>query len=221
MMMNTGPKTKNVLIMKKRQLRAGVVHAITLFIGITFLPSLLVAQDKGVYKDVRDGNEYNWSKIGAQTWMSENLRFLVLGASRAYNDDSAFLMKYGMLYTWKAAQAACPKGWHLPSDKDWNALIQNLGGISIAGQKLQSMDTVGKHNTGGAQAQGAVSSFLGGVRHPDGSCIGITYWGGCWTSGKINDSIGSNILFARGAREVSPSTNDKAAGFSVRCMKSK
>ena len=26
---------------------------------------------------------------------------------------------YGVLYNWPAAMAACPDGWHLPSDGDW------------------------------------------------------------------------------------------------------
>ena len=208
--------------MKRSNLLRVSWNVMVLFAGLTFLPLLLNAQDKGTFKDLRDGRDYNWVKIGPQVWMAENLKFKVSAASWAYNNDSANEVKFGLLYTWKAAQAACPKGWHLPSDKEWGLLVQTLGGSSQAGLKMQSMDTVGKgHGTAGAPAPGALSSLLGGVRHPDGSCIGLNFWGGCWSSGKINDTVGSNVLFAKGSREIAVSSNDKAAGFTVRCVKNK
>lgn len=54
-----------------------------------------------------------------------------------YNDDIANKDKYGALYNWSAAtrnvyytttdvQGACPNGWHLPSDADWNELFNYL-----------------------------------------------------------------------------------------------
>lgn len=36
----------------------------------------LLAQDTGNFTDTRDGTSYNWVKIGDQTWMSENLKYL-------------------------------------------------------------------------------------------------------------------------------------------------
>jgi len=35
---------------------------------------------------------------------------------------------YGRLYTWEAAQRACPEGWHLPSDEEWYHLAFHFGG---------------------------------------------------------------------------------------------
>jgi hypothetical protein len=88
--------------------------------------------------------------------------------------------------------------------------------------KMQSMDTIGKGpGKAGSAAPGAMSSLLGGVRHPDGSCIGINIWGGCWSSGKVNDTIAKNVLFAHGTKDMDFSTNDKASGFSVRCVRVK
>lgn len=34
---------------------------------------------------------------------------------------------YGVLYNWRAAQDACPDGWHLPSDEEWEQLTVYLG----------------------------------------------------------------------------------------------
>jgi uncharacterized protein (TIGR02145 family) len=206
--------------MKKMSRSNGAWYAMAMFVGLVVLPAFLVAQDKGTFKDIRDGRDYRWMKIGPQVWMTENLRYNVPAASWAYNNDTVSEAKFGLLYTWKAAQTACPRGWHLPSDKDWSVLIQSLGGNGEAGLKMQSLDTAGRVNASdGIHPAGFVSSLLGGVRHPDGSCIGINTWGGCWSSGKVNDTVANNVLFAHGAKEMSVSSNDKNAGFSVRCVK--
>jgi len=34
---------------------------------------------------------------------------------------------YGVLYNWNAAQQVCPAGWHLPTDSEWNQLLEYLG----------------------------------------------------------------------------------------------
>ena len=45
-----------------------------------------------------------------------------------YNDDTSRCSKYGMLYTWKAAETACPAGWHLPSEEEYQQLFQTVAG---------------------------------------------------------------------------------------------
>jgi uncharacterized protein (TIGR02145 family) len=194
--------------------------ALTAVITLSLVPMLANAQKQGTFKDTRDGHVYYWVKIGNQSWMSENLRFIVPVVSWAYDNDSSIEAKFGRMYTWTAAQTACPKGWHLPSDKDWNVLIQSLGGQDLAGQKMQSLDSVGAaYDETVAIRKSTVSSLLGGVRHPDGTYSGLNFWGGCWSSGKINDSVGSNVLFVHGTKEIGISTNNKNAGFTVRCVR--
>ncbi|MCX6268023.1 MAG: hypothetical protein NTW16_11790 [Bacteroidetes bacterium] len=204
--------------MKKSLLIRRFLFTSSLLISLS-LPMLLDAQDKGTVKDIRDGHTYNWVKIGAQSWMTENLDFNAQGGSWACNNDSADEVNFGRLYSWKAAQTACPKGWHVPSDKEWGVLMRTLN--SDPGLKMQSMDTIGKGPGKTGKAPASLSSLLSGVRHPDGSFSGLNLWGGCWTSSKVNDTVATNVLFARGAKEISVSTNDKNTGFSVRCMKVK
>jgi uncharacterized protein (TIGR02145 family) len=169
------------------------------------------AQTKGTFNDARDGHVY--------TWMAENLSYDSKTGSWSYNNDTANLLTYGRLYNWKTAQTACPKGWRVPAEKDWNDLIKTLGGGEQAGLKMQAMDTIKKVKTPPAPGTAALTTLLGGVRHPDGSCIGLNYWGGYWTSTKVNDTIAKNVLFAHGRGDLDLSTNDRNTGFYLRCVK--
>ncbi len=196
--------------------------AMLLLASLLFQSSQLNGQTKGTFTDARDGHIYAWVKIGNQTWMAENLRFDAKVGSWVYNNDSTMLVTFGRLYNWKTAKSSCPKGWHMPSDKEWGVLIQTLGGPGEAGLKMIAMDTVIKV-PGHLSAPGVspFSPLLSGIRHPDGTCIGVNYWGGCWSADKTNDTVANNVLFAHGRKDLGLGTNDKNAGFSVRCVKSK
>lgn len=63
--------------------------------------------------------------IGNQCWMAENLNHEV-GNSWCYNDNPVNCDVYGRLYDWQTAMTACPQGWRLPNDEDWNALTSYL-----------------------------------------------------------------------------------------------
>ncbi len=104
--------------------------------------------DTGVYTDQRDGNSYQWVRLGALEWMNSNLKYGLRyyeneygglltdgdGYPREvyYHDDIDFdfeadFDEYGNLYTWEEALKACPEGWRLPTDKDWQNLEITLG----------------------------------------------------------------------------------------------
>jgi uncharacterized protein (TIGR02145 family) len=108
-----------------------------------------------------DGNVYKTVRIGNQTWTAENLKSKHYsdGASIQcfeYNEDTANVRVYGRLYRWAAAmrkaassnsnpsrvQGASPVGWHIPSDAEWQVLIDNLGGNAAAGGKLKEAGTL-------------------------------------------------------------------------------
>jgi len=80
-------------------------------------------------------------KIGNQTWMAENLNCNVNG-SKCYKNDPSYCAEYGRLYDWETAKKVCPSGWHLPSESDWDELINYVesdnGCSSCAGKYLKS-----------------------------------------------------------------------------------
>ena len=191
------------------------------------------------FTDPRDGNVYNTVTIGTQTWMAENLRYLpsVVSPLRqsqytvyyyVYGYDgtnieeakaTANYKTYGVLYNWTAAKAACPAGWHLPTDEEWTQLTEYLG-ASDAGGKLKEKGT--KHwnspNTG-ASNKANFTALPGGGRF---STYQFTYLGdmGYWWTGSHD---GTGLYYYRYIQQ-----NDKGimrgyvvrdAGFSVRCVK--
>jgi len=45
--------------------------------------------------------------------------------------------KSGRLYDWKTAMTACPKGWHLPTYKEWEELRNFNGSLAMSGKRLK------------------------------------------------------------------------------------
>ncbi|MGG8497287.1 FISUMP domain-containing protein [Tenacibaculum sp. TC6] len=75
--------------------------------------------------DEHDSQEYPIIKIGDDWWMATNLNFKS-DESYCLENEEVNGNKYGRLYTWKSSLTACPKGWHLPSKKEWEKMLNEI-----------------------------------------------------------------------------------------------
>lgn len=99
----------------------------------------------GTMTDERDGKSYKIVTLQIpleggifieRTWMAENLNYQMEG-SVCYKNYSAYCGKYGRLYNWEASKNACPNGWHLSTQLEWQEIMQMYGGYQRAGKALK------------------------------------------------------------------------------------
>lgn len=134
-----------------------------------------------------DGNVYNVVSIGSQCWMKENLRTSRLNDGTPinkisdgtnwqtkwfdskvptyiyYDHNETINETYGKLYNWEAASNSklCPKGWHIPTNAEWEQMIKQAGGVNdISG--LQAT-TSWNGATGATNKSGFTALAAGGL----------------------------------------------------------
>jgi len=191
----------------------------------------------------KDGNIYKTILIGKQTWMVENLK------TTKYNDgtsipfvsdatswstlstpaccwqqnDPARKVTYGALYNWYTVNTGklCHKGWHVPSDEEWMALTDYLGGENVAGGKLKESGF--KHwyspNTG-ATNEVAFSALPGGERLGGSDALfdNLRENGCWWTATYEGDLVATNRIMFDSSDNVQKFFFSKNSGLSVRCV---
>jgi uncharacterized protein (TIGR02145 family) len=183
--------------------------------------------------------------IGEQEWMVENLNVSIFKngdpiaeaktseawekaiAQRKpawcyYGMDSTNEDKYGKLYNWYAVndpRGIAPKGWHVPSDAEWQTLIDYLGGESIAGAQMKESGTThwNSPNTGAVNKSG-FSAVPGGYRYHDGF-----YYMGHHAYFLTSTEHATHSAWARALNydnsEVYRYFANKWDGYSVRCVR--
>ena len=120
----------------------GVATALTACSSDDDIPAKTPAEQKGTFTDPRDGQQYGYVTYAGLDWMTDNCRYdigddvnssIYLDAdengftSNVNTGSTRNLQRYGRLYTLAGAKAACPDGWRLPSDEDWQRLETALG----------------------------------------------------------------------------------------------
>jgi len=153
-----------------------------------------------------DGHIYKTTKIGAQTWMAENLAFKASSGCWAYNNEESNVGKYGRLYNWETAKTACPAGWRLPSKTDFETLLKNVGSNSTAYATLISIGSSG------------FSAPFGGSRSSDGIFGSIGEDAAFWTSSASEGTDAWAGLIISNLKVARMGYGDKSCGFSVRCI---
>lgn len=191
-----------------------------------------------------NGNVYDTVVIGTQTWMAENLKvtsydvdipllnitdkniwsYTLFQAYCWYNNDSTNFKKvYGALYNWYAvnSRSLCPFGWHIPTDSEWDDLINYLGGPSVAGGKLKESGTIHwlSPNTG-ATDQVGFNAQPSGERNNVGDFIKMGNLG-IWWCDSYTPGSGYAYEISYDKASVIKYLDVKNSGFAVRCIKNK
>ena len=79
-------------------------------------------------RDKKDENLYFYIRKGDVEWFRNNLAWT--GAGVAYEDSDVTSYPLGRYYTWEEAMEACPEGWRLPTDEEWDALGTDAGALT-------------------------------------------------------------------------------------------
>ena len=121
------------------------------------------------FVDPRDGLSYSVVVVAGMDWMGENLRFAVAGSS-CPQGNPAVCDTMGRLYPWTIAMNACPAGWHVSSEDEWQRLERHLGmadaDISRDRERGAAVGTGDQLKRGGATR---LAFPLAGWRRPDGT----------------------------------------------------
>jgi uncharacterized protein (TIGR02145 family) len=196
------------MFIKKRFFRAAGIAAVAAIFCIG------CSEDNGGNPG-SSGNGGGTVKIGGKTWMAKNLN-IATANSKCYENSADSCAKYGRLYNWNDAKSACPSGWRLPSDADWTALTDAVGGESVAGKKLKSKS--GWNYNGNGTDDYGFAALPAGYGDSDGS-FGSAGFSGIWWSATEGSAGGAYLRsIDYDGEDVGRINGDKTTLFSVRCV---
>jgi len=139
-----------------------------------------------------------------------------------YNNDTTNKLAYGILYNWYAIidpRGLAPTGWHIASDIEWSALIDQLGGSEIAGKKMKSTE-LWFNNLNGTNSS-AFCGYPGGVRYwwGDPSFNDKDYTSSWWSLSEndVNTAFYYSLNYNRD--DILKGNESKSDGRYVRCVK--
>ena len=197
-----------------------------------------------------DGNEYETVLIGTQCWTKTNLRVAPVGATDAtssgansntvpyyYVNPSVDAATYGYYYNWEAAKLACPAGWHLPNDAEWNTLEATVSGSDWQESYATATGYRGSHAgklAGDGWNSSTTAGAPGNVTDANHNASGFSAVpAGDWSNGFYNagngaffwssTERGTNFAWYRSLNyrnaDVSRDYNGRNLGYSVRCLR--
>lgn len=204
-----------------------------------------------------ENNSYPIVKIGNQIWLAQNLRTtkyndgqiidevsdndiwskIKKGVCTTYpnlnNTDSIKI--YGKLYNWKAVDSKklCPKGWHVPSNAEWDTLetflSKNLyayedGNYEIAQSLVSTNGWCASENpaspgfVNGVKNTTGFNAFPAGSRSASGSFYYIWLSANFWTSTEYNKEEANSRQLFYFTTKLAKNRNPKNLGMSIRCV---
>ena len=169
---------------------------------------------KNEIKDARDKQKYRTVVIDGRTWMADNLNYKMAGSS-CYREDEDNCMVYGRLYTWEAAQNACPTGFHLPTNEEFESLWKAAGGDFNAGYLIKANYGWSGETNGNDTLK--FSAMPAGNMFDDGTYGNENKFAFFWSSNVEGDKASVWYLTSK-SMGFSYMMKPKNFGFSVRCV---
>jgi uncharacterized protein (TIGR02145 family) len=215
----------------KKKLILIVLIVLLVLTGVYFLLTRtgILENLQGNVKDA-DGNVYETIEIGEQVWLTENLKVETVsqGETWCYEEEEENCEEYGRLYNLEAAQVACPKGWALPTDTDWQNLEKFVDDSNLMAAKLKSKvgwDLEQERDTEIADKEKLqpldeyAFSALPGGHYYDGYFYDLNIGGYWWSSTTEDHGAGWSRVMHYDSNEFFRQTFGPEHGFSVRCIK--
>ena len=166
---------------------------------------------------------YKTKEYNGIVWMTENLKNVTdsVGNKIKYfipNNDSSNIKNYGLLYDYETACKVCPTGWHLPTDKEWEKLINFVGNKS--GNELKDSiywKTSEKlfSNKSGFSIRPAGYGNTGEFDNLFGSHSIF------WSSTKVDTHFVKGFVITLASDSMRSAPQHPTYGFSVRCVKNR
>lgn len=191
---------------------------------VIFAASATAFGISGAMTDNRDGKIYGTTQIGNQIWMAENLRYNLSGSFQ--NPQNPGIV-YGYLYSWDQARNACPTGWHLPDNQEWQDMTDYLSNQVQPLDGNASWNSLGenlKSTTGWTSDNGDnlynFNAYPAGIRTASGTNLHLGDHAYFWSA---SDTSATDAYYY----QLSDSTSNLVRGFqgdkndlySCRCLK--
>ena len=176
---------------------------------------------KGSFTDARDNKTYKTVKLDKQIWMAENLNYETEG-SKCYKNELGNCQKYGRLYNWETAMKACPKGWHLPSESDFDKLYNFVNDGTFYADGINYGDDYLKATNGwagnGTDDYG-FTALPGGEGDRNGNFYSVGSYGYWWGANEVGSEF-ADFWFLSSSYYSEPKNTafDKTNLYSVRCV---
>ena len=195
-----------------------------LLIGVLFAScEKNLSPEYSEFTDSRDNYPYTTVTIGSQTWFAENLKYLPVissmdsvstteiqyfvygytGNNIAEAKLSTVYLTFGTLYNRPAALKACPPGWRLPGEEDWEKLRRTAGsnnGAALKSTNYWAEEKEGNNSSGFGllpRGPGESDTWVWSTGKPRDASDRVYLWGFPWSDNKLeHDDYDGDMLGA-------------------------